>query len=214
MNPQFLNILLCDDHYISLVGIDTILTKAFNGNMKVRYSESGEEALELFEKEKPDLMILDLGLPRMSGLDVIKAIRAQSSECKLIVLSGSEDPQLLQQVTAQKVNAILRKSNSIHHLLEAFEAIYQSSETTYLDPAITRFLKDSSTLTLSPREYEIVELMSQGLTAQEIADHLGCSIATIKTHRMRIMNKSGARNASEILAWFLTKRKANRDSSP
>lgn len=208
-----LNILLCDDHYISLVGIDSILTKAMNGHCKIRYSESGEEALSLFNQERPDLVILDLGLPKMSGLEVIKEIRNLAPECKLIVLSASDDTHLLQQVSLQKVNAIIKKSNTIHHLIEALGTI-QRSEDMYLDPIISRMLKDSDKLSLSPREYEIVELMAQGLTGQEIADNLGCSIATIKTHRMRIMNKCGARNASEILAWFLTKGKSNRNSRP
>lgn len=207
-----INVLLCDDHYISLVGIDGVLSKAFSGLVKIRYANSGEEALDLFEKEEPDFLVLDLSLPKKSGLDVIKAIRSKPSHCKLIVLSASDDAHLFQQVSNQKVHAILKKSNSAEHLVEAFEVGTKKEQSTYLDPTVARILKTSDVLSLTPREYEIVELMTKGLTGQEIADNFGCSIATIKTHRMRIMNKCGARNASEILAWFLTKGKENRNS--
>lgn len=211
MISSLTDIILCDDHYISLVGLDLLIQKQWS-NAHIRYATTGEEALKLFEQKAAGLMVIDLGLPKMSGLELIKMIRSQSDTCKIIVLSATDDTQLLQIIIQQKVSAILKKNNSAENIVASLELLQQASAPLYIDPAYRQILKSSEKHSLSLREYEILELMAQGYTGQEMANHFNCSMATIKTHRMRMMNKTGCRNSAEILAWFLTKGKTEINS--
>ncbi|GEM_PF-6694806 len=213
MESCLFDIILCDDHHISLLGIETVIRQTLGENISIRRSTTGEEALQLFQEKEPQLLILDLSLPQISGLDVIKSIQKYPTECKIIVLSGSEDPSLFQLVMGQKVNAVLRKLNTSHNLIEALDHLKSNESTIYLDPSIEKIIKGSDQASISNREYEVLELMSQGHTSQEIADKLNCTLPTIKTYRARMMNKTGARNSSELLAWFLSKRNIKRNSS-
>jgi DNA-binding NarL/FixJ family response regulator len=208
------NIIICDDHQISLLGVESLLHKIFGDHLHIRHASTGEEAIELFRLKSPELMIVDLGLPKMSGLEVVKNIRAENTKVKIIVFSGSDDPYLFQQVVGQKVNAVLRKLNTVQNLCDAIKSIESNSQKIFIDPSIDSLIKNSIDLPITNREYEVLELMAQGFTSQEIADKLNCSLPTIKTYRMRVMNKSGARNSSELLAWFLTKGNIKRNPSP
>ena len=190
-----------------MVGIESILRNKFSEeDFTFKFAVTGKEAISHLECEPFDLLILDLGLPDLSGLEVLKEIRKRKNSCKVIIFSSTTDDQLLQQLLKLNCTAIIKKSNSTHYLTEAVKFIHSNPDVPYLDPAIQKILQQATKIALSPREYEIVTMMSQGKTSQEIADIFNCSLATIKTHRMRIMNKSGARNASEILAWFLSNR--------
>lgn len=213
MSIQFSNVLICDDQYISVIGIESVLRKIQNLDFQVHHAFSGKEALAVYDNRKPDLVILDLNLPDLSGLEILKAMRLHTHQAKVIVLSGSDDPYLFQQVIQQNANAVLRKLNSHQNIQEAVDFIRRGENSVFIDPSAESLMKNSMNLSLTRREYEVVQLIAQGLTGQEIADKLGCSLATIKTYRMRIMNKSGARNSSEILAWFLTKGNVKRDGS-
>ncbi|MEA9357244.1 response regulator transcription factor [Bacteriovorax sp. PP10] len=203
------DVIICDDHYISAVGIESLLKKILNEKIRTRLSSSGEEGLALFHEQEPDLMLLDLGLPKKSGLDVLKEVIPLSKKCKFVVLTGADDPALFQQVLKQNIHGLLRKSNSEQNIREVINFFEEGKAGVYIDPSVAGLLKVESGFPLTPREYEVLELMSRGHTSQEIADLLSCSLSTIKTYRMRIMNKSGARNSSEMIAWFF-KKEVNR----
>jgi two-component system secretion response regulator SsrB len=205
MNIALSDVVICDDHFISLVGIETLLKKLFHHSFNLRQSSRGEEALHLCAIKEPDLLILDLGLPGLSGLDVIKKMSIEFPHCKIIVMTGSDDTTLLNQVLRYKISGLLSKSNSENNLLLALDYIITKQSGTYIDPAILRIIKLDQGMPLTPREFEVLKLMSLGLTSQEIAMKMDCTLSTIKTYRMRIMNKSGARNSSEMMAWFLKK---------
>lgn len=199
------DIIICDDHYISAVGIQSLLKKILNEQIKTRLSSSGEESLVLFHEREPDLMLLDLGLPKKSGLDILKELIPISKKCKFVVLTGADDPVLFQQVLKNNIHGLLRKSNSEQNIHEVIRFIEENKSGVYIDPSVAGLLKEETGFPLTPREYEVLELMSKGHTSQEIADLMSCSLSTIKTYRMRIMNKSGARNSSEMIAWFFKK---------
>lgn len=210
---QISDIILCDDHYISLLGIETILRNFLPHHVNIRQAANGEDAIKQFKHKKCDLMILDLGLPGISGLEVIKSMREMSVDCKIVVMTAADDSRVFQQVIDQKVNAILRKLNSTHNLIDALNFLILNPYKLYLDPSVESILKNTADHPLTKREYEVLELIIQGLTSQEIALKLNCSLATIKTYRARSMSKSGARNSSELIAWFLTKGNLKRDFS-
>lgn len=200
---NFSNIIICDDHYVSAVGVETVLREQSQKSIRVRRATTGKKALEYLNQEAPDLIIVDLGLPDMSGLDVVKHIRENQIQSRVIVLTGLSSPHILRQVYQLKVNGILRKMSTGQNLSEAMNFLKLNSDKTYLDPSVTGILRESDGPALTPREFEVMELMADGHTSEEIARKMNCSITTIKTYRARIMNKSGARNSSEMMAWYL-----------
>lgn len=200
------DIIICDDHYISAIGLESLLKKVLSEKIKARISSTADEALAFFHEREPDLLLLDLGLPKKSGLECLKELIPLKKKCNIIIMTGAEDPILFQQVLKHDIKALLRKSNSEKNLCEALEFLQMKKSGIYIDPSVSGQLKDDLALSLTPREFEVLDLMSKGHTSQEIADLLSCSLSTIKTYRMRIMNKTGARNSSEMIAWFLKKR--------
>lgn len=178
----------------------------------MRHASSAEEAISLIKNASIDLLIADFGLPKMSGLDLIKNLKSEGYKGQIIVLSGSDNPQLFQQALELKVQALVHKTNSSETLKEAIRSC-QDSTGTYIDPSVSRILKQNTGGTLSNRELKVLELMSQGLTSKEIAGAINCSITTVKTYKVRMLNKSGARNSAELLAWFLTQGNSNFNTS-
>lgn len=199
----FSNIIICDDHYVSAVGIEMLLRESSSKSLRVRKAATGKKALEYLEQEAPDLIIVDLGLPDISGLDVVRHIRDKSIESRIIVMTGISTPHILRQVYEMKVHGILRKMSTGQNLHEALGFLKLNNDKTYLDPSVNSILRENEGPILTPRESEVMELMSEGYTSEEIAKKMNCSITTIKTYRARIMNKSGARNSSEMMAWYL-----------
>ncbi len=197
------NVIICDDHFVSVVGIEMLLGQYLPFPLNIRKATTGKKAIELFTQKLPDLLVIDLGLPDISGLEVIKKIRESSILSKIIVLTGQSEPQLLRQVYQLNVNAILKKINSGKNLEEALNFLKTKNDNIYLDSSIQSILDIQETYVPTRREYEVLELMSKGLTSEEIADQLKCSIPTIKTYRARIMDKSSTRNSAEMISWFL-----------
>ena len=204
MNNPLSNIIICDDHFLTALGAEMIVINNSPYPVTVRKATTGKDALNLFHQKRPDLIIIDLNLPDMPGVDVIKKIRESSSNSKIIVLTGQTEPYVLRQVAQLKINALLRKSDSSLNLSEALNYTRTSrEEKIFFDSSVSSILGDDETYVPTKREYEVLELMSQGLTSEKIATRLDCSVATVKTYRSRIMNKSGSRNSAEMIAWFL-----------
>lgn len=202
-SKELSNVIICDDHFVSAIGVEMLLCQYSPYPLNIRKATSGKKALELFDQKSPDLMVIDLGLPDMSGLDVIKKIRETSTTSKIIVLTGQSEPHLLRQVYQLKVNGILKKMNSGKNLGEALNFLKTNSDKTFLDSSTQSLLEVQETYVPTKREYEVLDLMSKGHTSEEIADQLQCSIPTIKTYRARIMNKSGVKNSAEMISWYL-----------
>jgi DNA-binding NarL/FixJ family response regulator len=204
MHKTPIKIIICDDHFLTGLGIELVLNQSYPQPLNIRKASTGREVLELFKENQPDLLVLDLNLPDISGLDVIRDIRKTTSTSKILVLTGQSEPFLLKQVCELKVNGLLKKSDSGKNLTDALNFIRtHEQDQMFLDPTIKTILGDEETYVPTKREYEVLELMSQGHTSEKISLKLDCSIATIKTYRARIMNKSGSRNSAEMVSWFL-----------
>ena len=197
------NVLICEDHYVSAVGAEILLRKLLPEPIRVRIATTGTNAVALAAQETPDLALIDLAMPDLPGLEVIKALRAQCPATRLVVLTAMDDAALIRQVYQLRVDAILRKTQTDQNLREAIQHLGVRRGKTFLDPPMQKVLQRSEGRSLTPKEYEVVNLMAEGLTSQEIAKRMKCSISTVKTYRARIMNKSGARNSAEIMAWHL-----------
>lgn len=203
MKQEPKKILICDDHYISLIGLESVLREATSEDLTIQKVVNGEQAIEILQQNTPDLFIVDLGLPDMNGFELIKFAKNQSNKIKIIVLTASNDSNLLKQLISFDIQALLQKDNSAQNILEALKHIEQEAGDTYFDEVMHRLTSAPSDKTLSVREQEVLRLMVQGYTSKEIAEKMSCSINTVKTYRVRILNKSGSRNSAEVTAWFL-----------
>lgn len=179
-NGQKTNVLVVDDHPILRLGVAAIINAQHD--MKVcGHAGSGEEAVEMFKKHRPDITLMDLRLPGMSGLEALRTIRRLDPHAKSIVLTTYEgDEDIHQAITAGALGYLI-KGMSHETLVDALRKV--RSGIRFLPPPIVRRLEDRTPNSdLSPREREVLSLMAQGRSNKEIASELGITEATVKCH--------------------------------
>lgn len=199
----FSDIILCDDHPICLMGIEGALKSTFADTVHIRKASLGKELLQLVSEKMPNLVILDLGLPDISGIDLIRSLREISVELKILLLTSNDNPILLNQALLYKVNGILLKTYSIQNIAQVLKELDLYKDQVYIDPSVEILFNEKSATPLTKREHEVLGLLAKGHTNKEIATLLNCSAETIKSHRTNIMNKSQTRNSAEMIAWYL-----------
>lgn len=199
--PHIQNVLICEDHQLVQLGLEVSLKKLLK-NLKVfRVAGTGAEAVRLVKECRPDLVILDIGLPDMSGIELIQKLRLIWLEIPILVITSCDSPSILLQAKKLGVRGIMQKGASAEHLAAAFEALIEPS--TYLDPVVRSLLYEWDCVDFTPREYEILQEIVQGISNPKIAEKLGCSISTVRFHRANILQKTNIRTGAELTAWFL-----------
>ena len=187
-----------------------VLQLAFERDASVKlHSEFGTAEIALRELEKtqtkPDLILLDLNLPGMSGLDALPALLELCPQTKILILSQSDAPQDILRAISRGAHGYLLKSTSIKRITEHIASTCAGGAS--LDPGVARYLverlkgedtpatKAQDVQELSKREYEVLQLLADGKVKKEIADHLSISYATVDTHIRHIYHKLDAHNA-------------------
>lgn len=187
-----ITLILADDHGIVREGIAAFCSS--RPELKILGQTSdGSEAVDLILALKPDFAVLDLNMPRLSGLEVIRRVRMARSETRLIVLSISRDENLIREIFRSGANGYLLKDGPARHLFDAINYILDGGQ--YLTPLIRRETidtrkekKDPLTL-LSKREYEVFSFLVDGMRPKDIAKVLEISPKTVDTYRANIMRK-------------------------
>ncbi len=197
------DIILCDDHPICLMGIEGALKNAFGDSLQIRKAALGKDLLQLVNERMPNLVILDLGLPDVSGVELIRTLREISPHLKILLLTSNDNPILLNQALLYKVNGILLKTYSIQNIAQVLKELELYKDQVYIDPSVESLFNEKPSTPLTKREHEVLSLLAKGHTNKEIATLLNCSAETIKSHRSNIMNKSKTRNSAEMIAWYL-----------
>lgn len=204
--------MLVDDHAILRAGLRRLLESEPEFRV-VAEAGSGEEALDLIPDVTPDLLLLDLGLPGMDGLTVIRRLASRLHAPKIVVLTMHEDLTYLEQALQAGAVGFVVKRTVDTELLHALRVV--SSGGQYLHPAIASKVvnvvqathrEDSGLSRLSDREVEVLKLVALGYTNQEIADELGVSAKTVDTYRKRVMAKLGLERRSELVRFALNHR--------
>lgn len=187
-----ITIVLADDHGILREGIAACL--ATRQDLKVMGQTSdGAEAVDLILALKPDFAVLDLQMPKLSGLDVIRRVRQAKGETKLIVLSITRDENVIRELFRSGANGYVLKDGSARHLFDAINYIQDGGQ--YLTPLIRRETIDSkkekkdALASLSKREYEVFTFLVDGMRPKDIAKMLEISPKTVDTYRANIMRK-------------------------
>lgn len=205
-----LSVLLADDHKIVRDGLRTLLQK--NSDIEViAEAEDGRETVQLARKLTPAIVVMDIAMPDLNGIEATRQIMAEQPGIKVIALSMHSDKRFVMEMLKAGASAYLLKDCAFEELILAIRAVMENK--TYLSPGIagvvvedlihSRKEEPSVFSVLTDREREVLQLLSEGQTTKEIASHLLVSIKTIETHRNRIMDKLGIHTIAELTKYAI-----------
>lgn len=202
-----MRILLVDDHKMMRDGLRAILSST-DGIEVVGEAEDGRGAIEVARELQPDIVVMDVGMPEMNGIEASKRILAELPEIKVIALSTHSDKRYVLNMIATGASGYVLKEAAGDDLIRAVEAVSRGEH--YLSPQITgvvfepmqgrppRRKKSGTYELLGGREREVLQLLAEGLTSKEIASRLELSTKTIETHRRNISQKLGLKSIAEL----------------
>ena len=197
-----ITILLVDDHAIVRMGFK-MLIEAEEGIKVIGEAESGEIEIKLFQELKPDIIVMDITMPGIGGLEAIDRIIAKDKNTKILVLSAHEDSVHPKRVLNAGAMGYLTKRSAAEELIKAIKSIHQGKR--YLEPniaqqmAITQLSGETNPVEiLSDREFEVFIALAKGKSTNDIADTLCLSPRTVGTHLYNIKQKLNANNSAEI----------------
>jgi DNA-binding NarL/FixJ family response regulator len=206
-----LRILVADDHDLMRRGIKTLL-ESHAGWEVCGEAKTGREAVDKVEELKPDIIILDISMPDLNGVEAARRIRKTSAGTEVLILSMHYSDQLIREIVDAGVRGYIMKSDSDRDLIIAVETLakhkpfFTSHATEVIlsnfnasRPAIA--LPELINKRLTSREREIVQLLAEGKSSKEVASSLGISIKTAETHRANIMRKLDLHSVSELVRY-------------
>ncbi|PKM43278.1 MAG: DNA-binding response regulator [Gammaproteobacteria bacterium HGW-Gammaproteobacteria-1] len=189
METKTIRVLLVDDHPVVRTGFRRLLE--VNTGVVVAEADSGEEAVQLYEKTAPDVVVLDLSMPGMGGLETARRILARDGDARLLVFSVHDNEAMLSRALQAGVLGYLTKQSAPATLLEAVHAVAEGK--MYIDPDLVgRALgggRGGLLERLTPREFEVFRLLAEGHSVNDIAGILNISPKTAGVHHTRIMHK-------------------------
>jgi len=197
-----INVMLVDDHAVVRMGFKLLLESASDVKV-VAEAESGEQAIRFYSEHHPDVVVMDITMPGMGGLEAIERILAKDSTARVLVLSAHEDSVHPKRVLNAGALGYLTKRSAPEELIKAIRTV--ANRKMYLEASIAQQMAiqqlsgDKSPVdVLSPREFEVFMALAQGKSTNEIADNLCLSPRTIGTHLYNIKQKLNAGNQAEI----------------
>ena len=197
-----INVMLVDDHAVVRMGFKMLLES--DADIKViAEAESGEQSIQRYVEHKPDVVVMDITMPGIGGLEAIERILAKDSSAKILVLSAHEDSVHPKRVLNAGAMGYLTKRSAAEELIKAIRTV--ASGKKYLEAsvaqqmAIQQLSGDQNPVdVLSPREFEVFMALAKGKTTNEIAETLFLSPRTVGTHLYNIKQKLNANNSAEI----------------
>ncbi|HVL35962.1 MAG TPA: response regulator transcription factor [Burkholderiales bacterium] len=191
-----MKILLADDHRLVRAGIRRLLEDLPEVSA-VLEADDGEEAVEAATRDAPDIVITDIGMPRMTGLELAAWLKHNLPQVRVIILSMHAAEEYVAEALAAGARGYLLKRSASEEMELALRAV--SAGEIYLSPAIARRGASSERPRITPRQREVLKLVAQGRTTREIASQLGLSPRTIDTHRAEPVHELGVRDAIGLL---------------
>jgi two-component system NarL family response regulator len=192
-----IQILVADDHFVVRIGLAAVIDSQPD-MVVVGQAENGQEAVDLYRKNTPDVLLIDLRMPMLSGLEATSAIRKEFPDARIVVLTTFDGDEDIYRALQAGAGAYLLKHTLREELITAIRAVYQGKR--YIPTGVAQRLAERPPLSdLTERELEVLRLMAKGFPNSDIATTLSISVGTVKTHINRILNKLGARDRTQAV---------------
>src|SRR5262245_56088145 len=194
---QQARVLLVDDHALLRTGVANIINQEPDLHV-VAEAGNGEEALDAWERHRPDVTLLDLRMPEMEGVEVVRRIRGEDPQARVIILTTYDTDDEISRALKAGAKAYVLKDIAADELIGCIRAVLAGK--TYLAPAAAAKLEEGVTrVQLTPRELSALQLMADGKANKEIANALGISERTVKTHLGHLFEKLSVTSRTEAI---------------
>jgi DNA-binding NarL/FixJ family response regulator len=201
-----LRILVADDHEVARKGIRALL-EGHSGWEVCAEAKDGREAVEYATRLNPDILLLDIGMPNLNGLDATRQILAAIPDARILILTIHDTEQVVREVLAAGARGFMLKSDAGRDLIAAVEALQH--KRTFFTPKVAQMMLEgylrphdetdpSGQRVLTPREREVIQLVAEGKTTKEIATALNLSVKTAETHRTNLMRKLNLHSVADL----------------
>ncbi len=201
-----MNILLVDDHQMMRDGLRAVLERESDLHVSGEAAD-GRTALELCSTLHPDVVVMDIGMPGLNGIEATRQVTTHHPRTKVVALSMNADRRYVHAMFEAGAWAYLVKSSASEELIRAIRAV--AHDEKYVSPTVASAVLDAFVVgpkatqrdprgELSPREREVLQLLAEGMTSKEIAARLDLAVSTIETHRKQIMAKLELRSVAEL----------------
>jgi len=205
-----IRVLLADDHTLVRAGIRSLLEGLENVEV-VGEAGDGQEAVRLAESLRPDVVLLDVGMPGLNGLDVAARLATQDASIRVLILSMHTSEEYVLRALRAGCAGYLLKGSAVAELAIAVRAVARGE--TYLSPAVSKHVMDDYVRrtggatdpidALTPRQREVLQLVAEGNTSKDIADRLGLSFKTVEAHRAQIMERLGLHDVAGLVRFAM-----------
>ena len=201
-------ILIADDHEVVRQGLCWKI-KLTPGWEVCGEAGDGREAVALVEQLKPDIVIMDMSMPNLNGLDATMQIRRRQPETEVLIFTGSETEETMRNVFKAGARSCLLKTEASQHLVPAIEALLR--HRTYFSSKVSEIVfagylagdSQKSGAVLTPRERELVQLVAEGKSNKEMSEVLGISVKTVETHRAAVMRKLSLESVADLVRYAI-----------
>lgn len=207
--PRRIRILLADDHTVLRSGLRALLSAQSDLEVAGEAAD-GSEALRLAQATKPDVVVMDIGMPGVSGIDATARIRRELPSTKVLILSMHDDQGYLRQALRAGASGYVLKKAADTELLAAIRAAARGE--VFLDPSLAKGFVEDVVLprveelerpALSEREREVLQLLARGHTNQQVADRLCVGVKSVETYKARLMDKLGLKGRADLVRYAL-----------
>jgi DNA-binding NarL/FixJ family response regulator len=216
-----IKIMLADDHKVLRHGLSQAI-EAEDGMEVIGQAENGHEVVELCRKTTPDIIVMDISMPSLNGIDATRQILKEQPKVKVIALSMNSNKKMIHEMLKAGAKGYLLKDCEYSELVEAIRIV--ATDKTYLSPSITGGVvenyilnaedsKGSVFAALSEREREVLQLLAEGKTTKQIARTLHVSPKTVEGHRTRIMNKLDIDSVANLTKYAIREGLTSADES-
>lgn len=198
-----IRLLLADDHVMFAQGLESLLRDEFEF---LGTAENGEQLVEASLRQNPDVILVDISMPVLNGFDAVRKIREHGSTAKIIFLTMHDDATLLAEAFRCGASGYILKQAAGEELVNAIREVAEGNN--YVSPLITSLPAEplssrTPRTTITPRQREVLQLISRGLTMKEIAAELNISTRTAESHKYEMMQSLGVETTAELIRYSL-----------
>jgi len=211
---KLVRVLLADDHNLIRAGLVLVVQQQPVLSV-IGEADDGRQAVQLVESLKPDVVVMDIGMPNLNGIEAARQITASRPDTAVVILSMHADEGYVLRALKAGARAYLLKDSATTDLVQAIRAVVEGK--SFFSPAVSKVLlqdymrklrrsgaEDSYDL-LSPREREVLQLVAEGQSNKEVANLLNLSTYTVETHRAKIMQKLNLKGVPELILYAVRK---------